>query len=116
MFETDPAFRPVRGREGYLPLEDRADRGRATVALVGLDGSIPWLCLPRFDSEPVFCGLLDRERGGHFTIALDELTEARQHYQPDTGVLVTELRSPTGLVRRRRLAPLPLLALIPLSR
>jgi GH15 family glucan-1,4-alpha-glucosidase len=69
------------------------------VALVGLDGSIHWLCLPRFDSEPVFCGLLDRERGGHFTITPDKLTEARQHYQPDTGVLVTELRSPTGLVR-----------------
>ena len=69
------------------------------MALVGLDGSIYWLCLPRFDSEPVFCGLLDRERGGHFTITPDELTEARQRYEPDTGVLVTELRSPTGLVR-----------------
>ena len=69
------------------------------MALVGLDGSIYWLCLPRFDSELVFCGFLDRKRGGHFTIAADELTEARQHYEPDTGVLVTELRSPTGLVR-----------------
>jgi alcohol dehydrogenase-like protein/trehalase-like protein len=47
------------------------------VALVGLDGSIRWLCLPRFDSEPVFCAVLDRERGGHFTIAPDELTKAR---------------------------------------
>ena len=71
----------------------------ATVALVGLDGGIYWLCLPRFDSEPVFCGLLDRDRGGHFTITPDGLTEARQRYEPDTGVLVTELRSPTGLVR-----------------
>jgi Trehalase-like, N-terminal len=69
------------------------------VALAGLDGGIHWMCLPRFDSEPVFCGLLDRERGGHFTIAPDELMEARQRYEPDTGVLVTELRSPTGLVR-----------------
>jgi alpha,alpha-trehalase len=100
MLETNPSFRPVRVRDGYPPLEDLGLIGDgATVALVGLDGSIPWLCLPRFDSEPVFCGLLDRERGGHFTITPDELTEARQHYQPDTGVLVTELRSPTGLVR-----------------
>jgi hypothetical protein len=43
--------------------------------------------------------LLDRVRGGHFTITPDELTEARQRYEPDTGVLVTELRSATGLVR-----------------
>jgi alpha,alpha-trehalase len=100
MLETDPSFRPLRVRDGYPLLEDLGLIGDgATVALVGLDGSIHWLCLPRFDSEPVFCGLLDRERGGRFTITPDELTEARQRYEPDTGVLVTELRSPTGLVR-----------------
>jgi alpha,alpha-trehalase len=100
MLETDPPFRPVRLGDGYPPLEDLGLIGDgATVALVGLDGSICWLCLPRFDSEPVFCGLLDRDRGGQFTISPDELTEARQRYEPDTGVLVTELRSPTGLVR-----------------
>jgi alpha,alpha-trehalase len=100
MLETDPSFRPARLREGYPPLEDLGLIGDgATVALVGLDGTIYWLCLPRFDSEPVFCGLLDRNRGGHFTITPDELTEARQRYEPDTGVLVTELRSPSGVVR-----------------
>jgi GH15 family glucan-1,4-alpha-glucosidase len=100
MLDTDPSFRLVRVREDYPPLEDLGLIGDgATVALVGLDGGIYWLCLPRFDSEPVFCGLLDRHRGGHFTITPDGLTEARQRYEPDTGVLVTELRSPTGLVR-----------------
>src|SRR5215470_19227963 len=100
MLETDPSFRPVRVSEGYPPLEDLGLIGDGeTVALVGLDGSIRWLCLPRFDSEPVFCGLLDWERGGHFTITPDELTEARQRYEPDTGVLITELRSATGLIR-----------------
>lgn len=57
------------------------------------------MCLPRFDAEPLFCGLLDRARGGHFTLAPEELVEARQRYEPDTGVLTTELRSATGLVR-----------------
>ena len=100
MFQPDPPFRPVRTRDGYLPLEDLGLIGDgSTVALVGLDGSIHWLCLPRFDSEPLFCGLLDRDHGGHFSITPDGLTEARQRYEPDTGVLVTELRTADGVVR-----------------
>ncbi|WP_433213123.1 glycoside hydrolase family 15 protein [Microtetraspora malaysiensis] len=100
MINSDPPFRPVRRTDGYLPLEDLGLIGDgATAALVGLDGSIPWLCLPRFDAEPLFCGLLDHARGGHFTMAPEELVEARQRYEPDTGVLVTELRSATGLVQ-----------------
>ncbi|MFF3671296.1 glycoside hydrolase family 15 protein [Microtetraspora malaysiensis] len=100
MINSDPPFRPVRRTDGYLPLEDLGLIGDgATAALVGLDGSIPWLCLPRFDAEPLFCGLLDHTRGGHFTMRPEELVEARQRYEPDTGVLVTELRSATGLVQ-----------------
>ncbi|MFC0598296.1 glycoside hydrolase family 15 protein [Streptomyces palmae] len=100
MHDPEPPFRPVRTREGYLPLEDLGLIGDGTTAaLVGRDGSIPWMCLPRFDSEPLFCGLLDRTRGGHFTLAPEDLVEARQRYQPDTGVLTTEMRCATGLVR-----------------
>jgi GH15 family glucan-1,4-alpha-glucosidase len=89
----------VRRRDGYLALEDMGLIGDGTTsALVGLDGGIPWLCLPRFDSEPLFCGLLDAARGGSCTCAPDEVIEARQRYEPDTAVLVTELRSPTGLL------------------
>jgi alpha,alpha-trehalase len=99
VLDADPPFRPVRRRDGYLALEDLGLIGDGTTcALVGLDGSVPWLCLPRFDSEPLFCGLLDQGRGGSFTVAPDEVTEARQRYEPDTAVLVTELRGPTGLV------------------
>jgi GH15 family glucan-1,4-alpha-glucosidase len=99
MFDADPSFRPVRRHDGYLALEDMGLIGDGTTAaLVGLDGSIPWLCLPRFDSEPIFCSLLDHARGGCFTVAPDEVVEARQRYEPDTAVLTTELRSPTGLV------------------
>jgi alpha,alpha-trehalase len=100
MHDPDPPFRPVRRRKGYLPLEDLGLIGDGTTtALVGLDGSIPWMCLPRFDTEPLFCGLLDHARGGRFTVAPENLVEARQRYEPDTGVLTTELRSDTGLVR-----------------
>ncbi len=100
MLDTDPPFRPVRREEGYLPLEDLGLIGDGeTAALIGLDGSIPWLCLPRFDDEPLVCGLLDHARGGHFTLTVEDLLEARQFYEPDTAVLVTELRGPAGLVR-----------------
>jgi GH15 family glucan-1,4-alpha-glucosidase len=99
MLVADPAFRPVRSRDGYLPLEDMGLIGDgSTAALVGLDGSIPWLCIPRFDSEPLLCGLLDATRGGCFTVAPADVVDARQRYEPDTAVLVTELRSPTGVV------------------
>ncbi|TYB53484.1 glycoside hydrolase family 15 protein [Nonomuraea sp. PA05] len=100
MLDPDPPFRPVRRHDGYLPLEDHGLIGDgATAALVGLDGSIPWLCLPRFDSDPLLCGLLDHARGGHFTLTIEDLAEARHYYEPDTAVLVTELRGPTGVVR-----------------
>jgi GH15 family glucan-1,4-alpha-glucosidase len=85
---------------GYPPLADLGMIGDgATSALVGLDGSIPWMCVPRFDSEPLFAALLDHARGGAYRVAPEGLIEARQWYQPDTGVLVTELRSDRGLVR-----------------
>jgi GH15 family glucan-1,4-alpha-glucosidase len=99
VFDADPPFRPVRRRDGYLALEDMGLIGDGTSsALVGLDGSVQWLCLPRFDSAPLFCGLLDAARGGCFTLAPDEVVEARQRYEPDTAVLITEMRTPTGLV------------------
>jgi GH15 family glucan-1,4-alpha-glucosidase len=100
MLELDPIFRPVRRLSGYLPLEDLGLIGDgATVALVGRDGSIPWLCVPAFDAAPLFCGLLDDAKGGHFSVTPDGLLEARQRYETDTGVLTTELRTATGLVR-----------------
>ncbi|WP_037569902.1 glycoside hydrolase family 15 protein [Phaeacidiphilus oryzae] len=104
MLDPDPPFRPVRSEGGYPPLEDLGLIGDgATAGLVGLDGSIRWLCLPRFDDAPLLCGLLDHARGGHFTLAPetepDESPQARQYYQPDTAVLVTEIRTAAGLVR-----------------
>jgi GH15 family glucan-1,4-alpha-glucosidase len=76
LFDADPAFRPVRRRDDHLALEDMALVGDGTTAaLVGLDGSVPWLCVSRFDSQPLFCGLLDAARGGGFTVAPEEVLE-----------------------------------------
>jgi hypothetical protein len=105
-------FAPLQPVEGYLPLEDYGLIGDGTTAaLVGRDGAIPWLCVPRFDSPPVFCGILDAVRGGAFTVAPDDLVASRQFYEPDSGALVTEMRGRAGRAAERgALAPLPVAA------
>jgi len=95
-----PAFHPIARHDGYLPIEDHGLIGDgATAALVGRDGAVVWLCLPRFDSSPLFAGLLDARRGGAFRLAPRDLVESRQYYEPDTAVLVTEMRGASCLVR-----------------
>ena len=67
-------------------------------ALISAHGSIDWLCLPRPDSPPVFGRILDQE-GGHFSIdpsvPLSETT-SKQHYLPNTNILVTTVSLPNG--------------------
>jgi GH15 family glucan-1,4-alpha-glucosidase len=67
-----------------------------TVALVGLDGTIDWLCFPRFDSPSVFASILDDAKGGHYRIAPTEQVVTKQFYWPDTNVLITRFLSPGG--------------------
>ena len=61
-----------------------------TAALVTTDGSVDWMCLPRFDSPSVFGSLLDKDSGGEFRIspATGDYT-SKQLYIPDTAVLIT---------------------------
>ncbi|HEX7860618.1 MAG TPA: glycoside hydrolase family 15 protein [Verrucomicrobiae bacterium] len=70
-----------------------------TVALVALNGSIDFMCFPRFDSPSIFAALLDPEKGGHFSIA-PELNNARhkQIYLPDSNILLTRFLSVDGVV------------------
>jgi GH15 family glucan-1,4-alpha-glucosidase len=83
--------------DGFLPIEDHGLIGDGiTCALVGRDGSIPWLCLPAFDSRPFLAGILDVDRGGSFDVTVRGLRVAGQRYLPDTGILVTDLQGPEG--------------------
>jgi GH15 family glucan-1,4-alpha-glucosidase len=69
-----------------------------TAALVSTDGTIDWMCCPRFDSPSVFASLLDHDRGGHFRIGPDrDDYVSRQLYFPDTAILITRFLSPDGV-------------------
>jgi len=83
----------------YQPIEDYGIIGNMrTAALVGKDGSLDWLCFPRFDSPTVFAALLDAKKGGRFRVApLHGGVTYRQYYWPDTNILVTRFLSPEGV-------------------
>jgi GH15 family glucan-1,4-alpha-glucosidase len=83
-----------------LPIEQYALIGDTqTAALVGLDGSIDWLCLPRFDSPACFAALLGDESHGRWMIApTSGSTSARRTYRGDTLVLETEFTTSDGVV------------------
>jgi GH15 family glucan-1,4-alpha-glucosidase len=64
-----------------------------TCALVGMHGSIDWLCIPRFDSPSIFGALLDSKNGGRFLICpSSDRFECSQAYEPLTNVLTTIFR------------------------
>lgn len=104
---TDSILKPIHRTDGYLPLEDYGLVGDgATAALIGRDGGVAWLCLPRFDSPPLFCSLLDAAQGGVFRVTLDDLRESRQFYELDSAVLVTEMQCAEGHLRITDCCPL----------
>ena len=84
----------------FEPIENHAVIGDLnTIALVALNGSIDFMCFPRFDSPSIFASLLDPERGGFFSIA-PELNGARnkQLYLPDSNILLTRFLAPDCVV------------------
>jgi GH15 family glucan-1,4-alpha-glucosidase len=84
-----------------LRIEDYALIGDTqTAALVGDNGSIDWLCLPRFDSDSCFAALLGDEENGRWILTpLEPVTRVRRRYRPGTLVLETELSTASGTVR-----------------
>jgi GH15 family glucan-1,4-alpha-glucosidase len=71
-----------------------------SAALVGRNGAIDWLCLPRFDSASCFAALLGDERHGRWLLApSDEVRATARRYRPGTLVLETEFETVDGAVR-----------------
>ncbi|MEE9171255.1 MAG: glycoside hydrolase family 15 protein [bacterium] len=83
----------------YQPIENYGIIGDMhTLALVGMDGSIDWLCFPHFDSPSIFAAILDDKKGGRFKIApTNKGATHKQFYWPDTNVLITRFLSPDGV-------------------
>src|SRR5262245_19343835 len=83
-----------------LRIEDYALIGDCqTAALVGKDGSIDWLCLPRFDSGACFAALLGSPEHGRWKLAPEsEIKAVRRCYRDDTLVLDTEFETAEGTV------------------
>ena len=83
----------------YQPIENYGIIGdMRTAALIGLDGSVDWFCLPHFDSPSLFAAILDDRKGGRFSIApVEKSVSTTQSYLSDTNVLVTRFQCKSGV-------------------
>ena len=94
------------GPERSPPIGDHAIVGDArTAALVDGTGAVVWMCLPRFDSPPVFASLLDAESGGRFRLGPPRWSDRRRRYVDGTPVLETTFTCDGGVVRVRAHVP-----------
>src|SRR5918998_547315 len=96
----------MQSSDAYPPIGDYALIGDGrSAALVSRDGSLDWLCWPRFDSPSLFAALLDAREGGRFRVRPVGPYRAERRYLPDTNVLETVFRGPHGAVALRDLMP-----------
>jgi GH15 family glucan-1,4-alpha-glucosidase len=81
----------------YKPISDYGVIGDMhSAALVSMDGSIDWLCFPRFDSPSVFAAILDDQRGGRFAIQPLGQYRSTQAYHSGTNILLTTFHTDSG--------------------
>lgn len=91
---------PQRDDGGWLLLEQYGALGDGrSVALIGLDGSIDWWCVPQMDSPPLFDRLLAPHSGGFFSITPREKYRAERRYLPGSNVLETCFVTSSGKAR-----------------
>ncbi|GBE78663.1 Uncharacterized protein SCP_0115540 [Sparassis crispa] len=89
---------PSHGERGYIPIADHGLIGNLrTAALVSIDGSIESYCIPNFDSPSVFARILDKDKGGHFSITPTVPFTTKQSYLPSSNVLQTKFLNEQGV-------------------
>ena len=92
----------------FQPIENYGVIGNMkSIALVGMNGSIDFLCHPDFDSPTVFASLLDERQGGRFQIE-PQLTQMRirQLYLPETNILITRFLAEEGVAELMDFMPM----------
>src|SRR5215218_3519337 len=96
-----PAAAAAGERGAFKPIADYgllADCNSA--ALVGRDGSIDWLCLPRYDADAIFARILDPD-GGHWSVRPAGEYRVERRYVPGSLVIETTFTTADGVVRVR---------------
>ncbi len=94
--ETAADSAPARA---YQPIGNYAAIGDCHgSALVASDGGIDWCCLGRFDADPIFCRLLDADRGGFLSVTTREKSNVTRAYIENTNILRTEFRTASGRI------------------
>ncbi|KAF9448768.1 glycoside hydrolase family 15 protein [Macrolepiota fuliginosa MF-IS2] len=100
-------YQPSHER-GYLPIADHGLIGNLrTAAFVSLDGSVESYCVPNFDSPSVFARILDKDKGGHFSIQPTIPYTSKQNYLPSSNVLQTKFMNDIGVVSVTDFLPRP---------
>ncbi|KAG5635958.1 hypothetical protein H0H81_009554 [Sphagnurus paluster] len=100
-------YQPNKERD-YIPLADHALIGNLrTAALVSLDGSIESYCVPNFDSPSIFARILDKDKGGHFSITPTVPFSVKQNYLPSSNVLQTKFMNDQGVASVTDFLPRP---------
>ena len=90
-------------QDGYLKIRNHGIiSNNRTAILVGMEGTIDWACIPDFDSKPVFDSILDKDKGGMFSIFPEspERLSVRQYYKEYTNILVTEFLKDNSKILR----------------
>ena len=87
----------MRGADVSPSLDLGVIGNASAAALIDRDASIVWMCAPRMDSDPVFCGLLDGADGkGKWSIAVEDQAASEQRYLRNTAILETVLTDRDG--------------------
>ncbi|KAI8986304.1 glycoside hydrolase family 15 protein [Trametes punicea] len=88
---------PLKDR-GYIPLADHGLIGNLrTAALISTDGSVESYCVPNFDSPSIFARILDKDKGGHFSITPTTPFTTKQSYLPNSNILQTKYLNEQGV-------------------